>query len=357
VAAAPCVVDADVHCAVPSIDALYPYLTGHWADFLPQTEVAKHHAGRWSYPSWSTMLATEPKDLTLDRLREQALDRVDAAVLNCHFGIDSIQHPDLAAELQRGLNTWLREEWLNRDERLLGTIAINPNYAQAAIQEIERVAADPRFVQVALPVRSREAYGNPRYWPIWETAARHDLVLALTYGGSAGMPPTTVNWTGSFFEDYVVHTLNFATQIMSLIVSGVLQKWPNLRFTVVESGWAWVPGFAWRMDAEWKSHYREVPWVEDAPSAYMRRFFRFTTQPSDLPDEPEQIRQALEQLGDEQCGAHELLLHSSDYPHRYEAGVERILECLTSDQAACVMGANAWDWYRLDRRADGERHD
>src|SRR5262249_26953834 len=138
--------------------------------------------------------------------------------------------------------------------------------------------------------------------------------------------------------------------LMSFIVSGVLQKWPNLRFAVVESGWAWVPGFAWRMDTEWKASRREVPWVEEAPSTYLRRHFRFTTQPSDLPDDPQQIRDALEQLGDDDRGAHELLLHSSDFPHRYEAGDERILECLTAEQAESVMGGNAWEWYRLDRR-------
>jgi predicted TIM-barrel fold metal-dependent hydrolase len=343
-------VDADVHCAVAGVEALYPYLTGHWPDFLQRTEADKFHAGTFSYPRWSKMLATDPQALTLERLQEQVLDGVDAAILNCHFGIDSIQHPYLAAELQRGLNRWLQEEWLDRDDRLLGTIAINPNFADTAVAEIDRAATDRRFVQIALPVRSREEYGNPRFWPIWEAAARHDLVLALTFGGTAGMPPTAVNWLGSHSEDYALHTVTFAAHIMSFITSGVLQKWPNLRLAVVESGWAWVPGFSWRMNADWKAYHDEVPWVKEFPSTYMRRFFRFTTQPADLPDDPVLIDGLLEQFGNDEYAAHELLMYSSDYPHRYESGVERILDRLTEDQRTRVMGGNAWDWYGLEAR-------
>jgi predicted TIM-barrel fold metal-dependent hydrolase len=346
------IVDCDVHCAVPSAQTLYPYLSAHWPDFLDASEFWHHHGGRWTYPAWSNMLNTEPEGLTLERLQAAVLDGVDAAILHCHYGVDSIQHPYLAPELQRAVNSWVRDEWLDKDSRLLGSIAINPSHTEAAVEEIERAAEDKRFVQVLLPVRSREEYGNQRYWPIWEAAAKHDLVLALTFGGSSGQPPTTVNWMNSFFEDYAVATLNYAPQIMSFIVSGVLQKWPSLRLAVVESGWSWIPGFSWRMDAEWKAHVRELPWVTEAPSTYMRRHFRFTTQPSDLPGEPEQIAHALEQLGNAEVAAADLLLYSSDYPHRYQHGIESLLQGMSDDESARVMGGNAWDWYGLTERVD-----
>jgi predicted TIM-barrel fold metal-dependent hydrolase len=344
------VVDADVHCAVPSVETLYPYLTGHWPEFLRTSEIWKHHGGTNVYPEWSGMLATEGKAITLERLQTDVLGGVDAAILHCHYGVDSVQHPYLSNELQRAVNMWVRDEWLERDDRLFGTIAINPNYVDDAVAEIERAAEHDRFVQIALPVRSREEYGHPRYWPIWETAAKRGLVVALTYGGSGGQPPTAVNWMSSTYEDYVIATLNFAPQIMSVTVSGILAKWPALRIAVVESGWSWVPGFAWRMDAEWKASLREIPWVKEPPSAYVRRHFRFTTQPADLPDDPEQVADALEQLGNDEVAPHELLLYSSDWPHRYEHGVERVVASLTPAQADRVMGANALDWYGLGTR-------
>jgi predicted TIM-barrel fold metal-dependent hydrolase len=344
------VVDAVVHCVVPTFDALYPYLTGHWPEFLRRSTVSHHHAGKYSYPAWSSALSMDPQAMTLERLQEQVFERSDYAILNCHWGVDSVTHPDLAAELQRALNSWLRDEWLDRDDRLFGSIAINPNHAEAAVAEIERAAQDRRFVQVLLPVRSREQYGSERYWPIWEAAARNDLVLALVYGGAAGTPPTNINWLGSFAEDYVVHTLTFAAQVMSFIVSGVLQKWPTIRLSLVESGWSWLPAFTWRMDGEWKAHYAEVPWVQDLPSTYLRRFFRYTTQPADLTEDAVQVAQVLEQLGDAERGAEDLLMYSSDYPHRYRHGVERLLDGMEPTQIDKIMGGNAYSWYGLAAR-------
>jgi predicted TIM-barrel fold metal-dependent hydrolase len=344
-------VDTNVHCRPPSVDTLYPYLTGHWPDFLRRTEVNKHHGGKFSYPDWSEALAIDPQVTTLANVQEQILDRADYAILNSHWGVDSITHPDLAAELQRAVNMWVRDEWLERDERLFGSIVINPNYADTAVEEIERAAQDRRFVQVLLPVRAREEYGNPRFWPIWEAAAEHDLVVALIYGGAAGMPPTHVNWLGSFSEDYVVHTLTMGTQLMSVLVSGVLQKWPSLRLSLVESGLAWVPSMYWRMDAEWRAYLPEVPWVKDPPSTYARRFFRFTTAPADLPGNPEHVAEVLEQFGNDEHAADELLMYGSAWPQRYKHGVEPILEGMGSDQVDRIMGGNAHAWFGLGDRA------
>ena len=67
---------------------------------------------------------------------------------------------------------------------------------------------------------------------------------------------------------------------MSLVMSGIFQRCPDLKIVIAESGLTWVPSLMWRMDQEWKACRREVPWVQEPPSAYVRRHFRFTTAPN-----------------------------------------------------------------------------
>ncbi len=340
------VVDAGVHCAVPDIKALYPYLSPHWPDYLDASESYLRGPASVSitYPP-STFLATPSTDSSLVDLQRDALDTVNAAVLRCYYGVESMTHPYLAPEYARAVNHWLVDEWLSRDDRLLGSASITPQFTAAAVEEIHRVAEDARFVELLLPARSQEPYGNQHYWPLWEAAAETGLVVGITYGGASGTPPTPVNWMSSFYESYVTSILNFQTQLNSLITCGVFDRWPGLKVVMVVSGWTWIPGFVWRMDAEWKQYKREVPWLEEPPSAYVRRHFRFTTQPADLPRSSEHLDHVLEQLGDDTIGADRLLLFASDYPHRYPSGAEALLARLSPDQQGRVLWENAWDWY------------
>jgi predicted TIM-barrel fold metal-dependent hydrolase len=96
------------------------------------------------------------------------------------------------------------------------------------------------------------------------------------------------------------------------------------------------------MDQEWKAFQREVPWVQEPPSHYVRKHFRFTTQPFDAPPTETQLDKLLEQLGSEQ-----LLMFGSDYPHKYLHSNDELLARLAPHQADRVRWQNAFECYRL----------
>jgi predicted TIM-barrel fold metal-dependent hydrolase len=333
-------IDCDVHCDVPAPSALYRYIEEQWADFMRWTGFKNPGGTSFNYPPWSPMLAQ--RSAGVERVQEDVLSSAERAILHCYYGVEGLGNPYLAAALATAVNRWVEAEWLDRDERLLGSIAVTPQHAPQAASEIERVGPDKRFVQVLLPARSPEPYGNQRFWPIFEAAAEHDLVLALTYGG---VPP--VRWTPSFFEDYALITSAFQTQITSLIMCGVFDRWPNLKVTVCESGWTWLPAHLWRMDQEWKSYDSEVPWLKEPPSSYVRRHFRFGTGPIDAPDDPSRLANTLAHIGGGAMPGHELLLYASDYPHVYDGGVDALLSLLDAEQRDRVMHDNAKEWYGL----------
>lgn len=338
-------IDCDVHCPAPSLESLFPYLSEHWPEYLGWSEFDMPPGIEGTYPSWSRMVGGAA---TLDDIRSGPLGVASHAIVNCFYGLESLTHPYLAPELAAAVNRHLRDEWLAREERLLGSIVVTPDFPDAAVAEIERAGADARFAQVLVPARSREPYGRQRYWPVWEEVVRCGLVLGITFGGRTSSAPTPVNWPGSYYESYVGSTLAFQSHVSSLVFGGVFDRWPQLRVVILESGWTWAPAFMWRMDAEWRQFQREVPWLQSAPSSYVRRHFRFATQPADTPSSGDELRALLDQFGSDEVPADELLLYSSDFPHVYSRGIDELLAVFDDEQAKRIMGENARHLYALE---------
>jgi predicted TIM-barrel fold metal-dependent hydrolase len=337
-------VDCDVHC-VPTRHALAPYLPAHWREHLDNTPQPEPAAVATMYPPWNASVRTASAELTLERLQREVLDEVTYAVLQCYYGVECFTHPYLAAAIATAVNDWLCAEWLERDARLLGTAVVTPQYPELAVREIERIADDRRFVQILLPARAVAGYGHQQYWPILRAATEHGLAVAIGFGGGTSGPPTPVNWVGSYYEEYNAAIFSFQAHMLSLVLGGACAELPGLRVVMTEGGWSWLPPVLWRMDQEWKAAQREVPWVAEPPSAYVRRHFRFTTQPFDAPPDGQQLRQLLSQVGSD-----DLLLYASDHPHAYLHGNDELLEVLDDAQRERVRWRNAWDWYDLQAR-------
>jgi predicted TIM-barrel fold metal-dependent hydrolase len=337
-------IDCDVHCR-PTITELAPYLPEIWREFLALNSRVLQPLGA-TYPDWNPSTRTPATELTLERLRSEVLEEASLAILYCYYAVESFTHPYLGAAVAAAVNSWMREQWLERDDRLRGSIVVTPQYPELAVAEIERWADDRRFVQVLLPARAQAGYGNQRYWPILKAAAEHGLVVAITFGGGTGTPPTPVNWLSCYYEEYNTAPLNFQGHVMSLVMSGIFPELNDLKVVVAEGGWTWLPPFMWRMDQEWKAFQREVPWVKSPPSEYVRRHFRFTTQPFDAPPSAEQIDELLEQIGSD-----EMLLYASDHPHRYLHGNSELIARLSPEQAERVRWRNATECYGLAGRS------
>jgi uncharacterized protein len=333
-------IDCDVHCAVPSKHVLMPYLPEQWQEFMQVSTFRQPEALDMVYPPWSLALRTSGLELTLPRIQAEVLTGVDLAILHCYYGVEAFTHPYLSAAVATAVNEWLRHEWLDRDDRLRASAVITPQYTEHAVAEVHRIAEDPRFVQLLVPARAPNGYGNQRYWPIWEAAAEHGLPVAIVFGGVPAGAPTPVNWLDSFFEFYVTGTQPFHSHVTSLCLSGVFDRWPKLKFVLAESGWTSLPALLWRMDQEWKALWREVPWMTAPPSAYFREHFRVTTQPTDAP--VEHLAAKLEELP-----GRDLLMFGSDYPHRSSPSAEELFGLL-GDDAERVTHLNAEDWYRLE---------
>ena len=97
-----------------------------------------------------------------------------------------------------------------------------------------------------------------------------------------------------------------AQTLATLIFDRVLDRWPRLKFGVIEQGASWVPGWMRMMDSAVTAFSRmeeRLRKLSALPSEIVRRQVRVTPYPS------EDVGWIVSQAGEEVC------LFSSDYPH------------------------------------------
>lgn len=321
------VIDCDVHPVVRSVHQLTPYLDAYWQDFIagsryPDFRPLYHpeHSPIASRPD-----ARVPQDGlaggSVDELCADVLDDggADAAILHCLYAVQLVRNVELSNVLARATNRWIAEEWLDRDPRLRASIVVPMHTPRAAVEEIEHWSDDHRFVGVLVPALSELPYGREIYWPVWQAAAAAHLPITLHLGGGDGTAPTSAGWPSTYLEWYVGQQTAVADQLTSLIAGGVFTNLPDLTVVCAEAGFAWVPAHMWRIDKQWKSFRREVPWVLGPPSDILRRQVRFTVAPLDGTSHQRRFQQTVERLGSD-----EMLLWASDYPHWHDEPPERL---------------------------------
>lgn len=345
-------IDCDVHCAPESYDALFPYLSEYWREYVEEAGI-RLSALPYAYPPGAPTTASaqahaqtgNPTPANYESLRERVLEpgKLRYAVLNCLSGFGTHRNGYFAAAIASAINDWLREEFLARDERLRASLIVSTISSEDAVAEIERVGDDPRFVQVLLPVRSEKPWGNPSRHPIFAAARERSLQVALHAWGRAGQAPTPSGFTTTYLEDYVANEAIAQAQVLSLVSEGVFNRFPDLKVVLTECGFAWLPPLLWRFDKDWRGVWREVPWLKRLPSEYVTEHIRATTAPAHLPDDPAAIRQLLEMLD---AGA--LLTYASDYPHDHGDGVSALLGQLDDPARQAVMAGNAAALYGLE---------
>jgi hypothetical protein len=168
----------------------------------------------------------------------------------------------------------------------------------------------------------------------------------MHFGGSSGVPGTGTGWPSYYIEDHVGVAQAMQAQVVSLVTEGVFERFPDLRVTLMEGGFAWLPPLMWRLDRAWEKLPEEVPFLQRPPSEYIRQHIRLTTQPMEEPPKAAYFTQLLEQLG-----AVHMLMFATDYPHwDFDDPVHAFPTKLPAVLERKVMRDNALAWYQLPAR-------
>lgn len=342
------IIDTDVHEAFTSLDDLVPYLGEPWRGLIvrrawqglidPFAFWAAHGVDRGDIQLPDGV----PAGSSYERFKELVLDLypIRYAILTSFFwpGLMKTQF-EFATALTAAYNNWIIEHWLERDPRLLTSIHIAPQDPQAAAREIDRLGDHPRVVQVLLPL-GQWAYGEPFYHPIFEAAARHNLVIGMHHSTAV----TSALGLGRYYIEWHVNVPQTAmATLTSLVCNGVFDKFPSLRFAILESGWSWLPHLLWRFDQNYRSLHQEIPWVKRLPSAYIRERVKFSTQPTEDFSAENWLR-LIDMLETDR-----MLIFATDYPHwDFDSPDASIPHNLPIDLKQRIFYENARELYGLD---------
>ncbi len=314
------IVDADLH-PVPVHEKVGEYLKEPWRSRYLRGD---HGAGHPNYFNPNGVMRSDSVTADGRRIEKSPetmathfLDKyeIDYAVLNPMEAMEHCVSPDAhySAAALSAVNSHFVEDWLPVDKRYQASITIAFSNIELAVKEIHRLGDHPRVVQVLMASGSPFPLGHSYFHPLYAAAAEHNLPLAI-HPGLEGVGIAGSGGTAGFASNYLEwHTLlatSYMTQLVSLVVEGVFQKFPTLKFVFVEGGVAWLPAMMWRLDKNWKALRSTTPWLTRRPSEIIEEHIWLTTQPIEEPDDISHFRQILEMFG-----AEKMLMFSSDYPH------------------------------------------
>ena len=344
----PLIVDASVHPYPRSNEELREWLPPAFRDRgIPDVELPWYQApGGDHHPSTlgSGQPGSDPAEVSRAIFDEMGCAY---AVLN---PLTRGNLPDrlLNSAVCAATNDWLSVRWLregNRHGCFRGTIRVNPEDVAGSIAEIERWRNDPMMIQVGVPLQSREPYGKPQFWPIWEAAANRGLPVAVLLNGGAGVeyPPTPAGHARTYPNYAAFVPLNGFVHLSSLIVEGVFERYPELVFVFSDGGSDVLTPLMWRLDSFWRPFRDQTPWVTQMPSAYVRNHVRFGF--SRLEGPPDKVAPEWFELDDKS----DLLLYCSHYPRWSLASPSDLPQTLAVEQRARILAENALALYGLAR--------
>jgi predicted TIM-barrel fold metal-dependent hydrolase len=162
----------------------------------------------------------------------------------------SIPDDELKLICVRAYNDFLRD-WASADPRRLLTVMSTPFWdVDAAIVEIERcIEAGHRGVLfTAEPQRFGLPFLGESHWdPLWSLAQEAGLPIHFHIGGGnvgSTFTPDRIaahGTAGTYAYTSTDMFLKNGLQVADLLTSGVLPRFPDLKFVSVESGIGWIP--------------------------------------------------------------------------------------------------------------------
>ena len=208
-------IDCDIHPAVGGTrTTLLPYLDDHWKeqvasraiDGLDLTSYPPNMplSGRADWRPAHDKPGSGKPGSELAMVQRGAFDQLGAshAICNVVYGAQAVFDPYMAAGFCRAINDWIAAEWLAKDPRLRASIVVPMQAPDLAVEEIERRAADNRFVQVLVLAQG-------------EHAARPAALLADLAGGGEAQAagrrstpaastaaPSSIGWPSYRYEYY-----------------------------------------------------------------------------------------------------------------------------------------------------------
>ena len=287
------------------------------------------------------------------RLKVLDEEGMDIAVMYPTSALAWVEDGDYHQALNRALNDWFADFRKADPERLYGAANIvGIHDMDWACDEATRCVNQLGFKSIFL--RMGMVDPDTRWWQnkydrFWAVCQDLDVAVGFHPFPSDSMygAPRLFDMRGPSPEQVFIrvpfnHPVDAMNVTAGLIVGGILERFPQLRVGILESGGGWMGPFLERLDERFEHFHKLVPHLKMKPSDYFRRQGWISFDPEEM---------GLK-LNAEWIGA-DRIIWGSDFPHG-DAFYPGFLDMLnhniggmSEEDQKRIRGLNAADFYRL----------
>ena len=164
--------------------------------------------------------------------------------------VEEIFDPQKAADMAKLANDEMAELVMKYPDRFAAAVACLPmNNMEAALKEVDRAVKDLKFrgVQIYTPINDKPL-DSPEFMPLYEKMSQYDLPI-LIHPMRNGIFADYKGEEKSKYNIFIVIGWPYETAaaMIRLVFSGVLEKYPNLKFITHHCG-SMIPFFEQRIE-------------------------------------------------------------------------------------------------------------
>jgi len=291
-----------------------------------------------------------PKE-RLERMDQEGLAK---SVLYPTLGLaweGDVRHdPEITAAYCRAYNRWMGDFCRDSGGRLVPIAHVSLLDPAAGARELQRAVKEDgcKGAFIASFTADRKPHGHPDHDPVF--AAAQDLDVPIAVHPSIEPLDLTIHtryepikgpakfWYGDMHVNQGP-MMAFST----MFAYGVFEKFPTMRFSVLESGAGWIGWYLDRADAIYSDTLfgAGVP-LSEKPSYYFRRQCFISGDPDE-----KCLRYLMPYVGIDK------FFWASDFPHvdhppQYMEEVRKLVEGMPPDMARGILGENVTKAYKLN---------
>jgi predicted TIM-barrel fold metal-dependent hydrolase len=252
------------------------------------------------------------------RVRDMDEEGVDVHMMVPN-GANGHPNPEVEMEFIRAQHRFLDDMCSPHPHRLKSLIVVSARNVEESIKEIKAWAGSSWAVGIQPYMPLDYPVDHPDLNPIWKAAQEHNLAV-VHHSFATGYPGYRDLWGSPFIGRSASHPWAAMRFVAAVFGSGIMDRYPDLRFGILESGFGWLPFWGVRLDDQLEYMGYVADDLKHKPSEYMTsgRFFASIV----LHEGAEMMKLVTEMLGDG------ILMFGSDYPHaesRFPNSVDRVL--------------------------------
>ena len=222
---------------------------GGWGSDVPRTlgeALPQERTERRTQKFMGTKLPTAGGEWVAEsRLKDMDEEGVDVQLMvpGVPSGHD---HPAVDTEFIRANHRLLNDFRGTSPHRLKALLTLDARFIEDSFQDIKTWGKISWAVGIWLHLPLDFSLDHPSLNPVW-AAVEEEGMCVVHHSFSDGYPGYRDLWSNPFMGRTTSHPLGAMRAVASFMGAGIMDRYPSIRFSILESGFGWLPFWAARM--------------------------------------------------------------------------------------------------------------